>query len=303
MEDSKYYRRRDVILSYLSPIINIVYTVYYILILFLLEDFKNYIKRGRQINRCKDNEVFILSNGPSLNKEIDIILNHWDYYSKFDFCVVNFIANEAYYDYIKPQYYVLSDPMFFRNNREKSEQGKKLCSTISEKTHWPLNIYIQYIHQDSDNLRLFSNKNIDIKIFHSMPYRGIGRFRNFIFNKGLGNGQYGTVTQNAIYLMILLGYKKIHLLGVDHNFFEDLVVTKENIVCRKEKHNYDTNNPVLKPVLIAGKPANLTTFITWHNLIFQGHEILNEYAKSCNATIINNTTSSMIDCYKKEELC
>jgi len=62
--------------------------------------------------------------------------------------------------------------------------------------------------------------------------------RRWMFRKGLANGEYGTVVQNAIYIATHLGYKRVHLYGVDHNFFDGLYMDDDNVLCSRVTHFY-----------------------------------------------------------------
>jgi hypothetical protein len=163
-------------------------------------------------------------------------------------------------------------------------------------------LYIQYYAwKKNDWKEKITNKNIVVVPFHSEPY-SCKLLRNFLFKKRLGNGNYGTVVLNGEYIGLNLGYKELYLYGVDHNFFDNLCVNEKNQLCNIKTHFYN-NEKVLKP--ISHHYFNKETFYTVYEYlkeitsIFQGHEIMQEYAEYCQAKIFNCTKNSLIDAYEK----
>ena len=77
------------------------------------EDFRNYIKGSEPAPMNPSRRLAILGNGPSLAQQLpDLIACHeWD---KADMVAVNCFALSDEFELIRPKYYVISDPMFFR---------------------------------------------------------------------------------------------------------------------------------------------------------------------------------------------
>jgi hypothetical protein len=242
----------------------------------------------------------ILANGPSLKKDLPNIIQND---SKYEYFVMNDFVYDETFEIIKPKFYVLNDPLFF-SNEPYSERGKKVLSEIKRKVDWQINLYIPYHHRNSEFLsELYNDKNINIITFHTPRYNGVESLRMFFYSRGFGNGQFGTVVLNAIYVSILLGIKKIHLFGVDHSFFKDLYVNEKNQMCYKNAHFYDSGEPVLEPLMChyTGElhPYNMYQYLNEKTKIFKGHIIMNKFAIYMNAKVINHTRDSFIDAYER----
>ena len=122
-----------------------------------------------------------------------------------------------------------------------------------------------------------ADSNIRIVRFHTQMYRGFRSLEFWLFRRGLGSANFGTVVQIGEYVALLLGYKRIELYGVDHTLLDGLCVDDGNRLCRIDRHYYD------------GAEAEL----------FRGHEVLRDYAAALGARIVNRTRGSMIDAYER----
>lgn len=275
-------------------------TIFYIAYLGIHEDYKNYIKRWNTVKIASSKSVHILANGPSLNGFIDELDTNWNRYKTDDFCVVNYIANQKIYEKVKPKYYVLSDPQFFLDSHPDSYKAKKMFDNINERTSWNMNLYVPYFYYK----KFLSVRNEHIKVIplHTRQYVGLEKLRFWFYEKGLGNGEFGTVVQNAIYTMINLRYKTIYLYGVDHNFFDGLCLDNHNRLCTQISHFYDKDKELRKKPVSIGLSVDLKTyeFLEYYACLFRGHHILNQYALSQGCSVINCTKGSLIDAYKFE---
>ena len=278
---------------------NCLGTLEYFVMMIFYENFHNYIRKFKNAN--KKGKIVILANGPSL-KDVLLKIEFDDECKDSDLCVVNYFANDDLFEILKPQYYVLSDPQFLANNCFK-ERVLVFYETLNRKVNWKLNLCIPYSFRKQIT-NYIHNDNINIVYFHSIVYKGFSNIRNYLFKIGLGCADYGTVVHHCIYIAINLGYKEINLYGVDHTYFDGLCVNEKNQVCRRVTHYYDEEEPVIKPLChnYTGKlvPYNMSFFLYDHMRIFQGHEIINEYAKYRSVVIYNRTKGSMIDAYLRK---
>ncbi len=276
-------------------------TIFYIAYLGICEDYKDYIKIWNNVKVSSSGSVHILANGPSLNSFIDELDTNLDRYKADDFCVVNYIANHEIYEKIKPKYYVLSDPQFFLDTHPDSGKAEKMFDNMNERTSWNMNLYVPYFY--FKNFSFIRNEHIKVIPLHTRQYIGLEKLRFWFYEKGWGNGEFGTVVQNAIYVMINLKYKNICLYGVDHNFFDGLCLDDHNRLCTRISHFYDKGRVFQKKPVSIGLSADLKTyeFLEYYAYLFRGHHILNQYALSQGCSIVNCTKSSLIDAYKFDE--
>ena len=274
-------------------------TLFYFAAMAVKENFRNYVGRAGVVGRPSQ-ELVLLANGPSLGRELPRLLARGDHRTK-DFLVVNFFAEDDRFEEIRPKYYVLSDPMFFRQsvNRERVEA---LYRRLNEKVTWEMNLYVQYYNPERfDYRRRLTNPHIRIVPFHTLLYHG---FRSVEFRHGLGSANFGTVIQNGEYIGLLLGYRHLSLYGVDHTLLEGLCVDASNRLCRADRHYYDQGaaaapRPIYFNATLPPVPYTMASYLAEVAELFRGHEVLRDYAATLGARIVNHTAGSMIDAYER----
>lgn len=259
----------------------------------------------RIIQGEKSRPIYILANGPSLNSFLYQYNNSQNGYANVDFFALNDFCNNSYFELIKPIYYVLSDPLFFLETIYQ-DRGKQALNNIVRKVNWRMYLFVPYTFRNSTFLsEIKSNANIIILPFHSYRFDGGEKMRFFLYRHNLGNGQFGTVALNALYISLQCGYKTIYIYGIDHNFFEDIIVDRDNILCKKHKHFYGEDSeysPIINHyggIGCKAVPFSVSEYLTEKASIFKGHSILSQYAKSIGAKIINCTPNSWVDAYDR----
>lgn len=272
-------------------------TALYFAVMAVKEDFRNYVARAGR-GSAMGEKVAILGNGPSLAKELPALVAKRD---EYDFMAVNFFAEDERFEELKPAYYILSDPMFFRATAMQ-QRVDALYRLLAERVSWPMTLYVQYYNPEKFDYRAaLPNDNIRIVPFHTTLYEGFSSVRHWLFKRGLGSANYGTVVQVGEYVALLLGYRRLELYGVDHTLFDGLVVDEQNRLCRRDSHYYDTAPVEPKPIMkkVPAKPYTVAEYLAETAQLFRGHEILRDYAASLGAEIVNCTKCSLIDSYKR----
>ena len=273
-------------------------TLLYFAVMAWKEDFRDEVKRAGTVGERRPT-MAVLGNGPSLKGELEELLRDP---AARDFMAVNFFAEDERFMVLRPAYYVLSDPMFFRltSLRGRIEQFYR---TLNERVTWPMNLYVQYYNPELFDYRAhLTNPLIRIVRFHTITYYGFRAVRHWLFNHGLGSGNFGTVVQVGELIALQLGYRRVELYGVDHTLLEGLTVDGENRLCRADRHFYDDDTtPHLKPMMqkVPEVPYTMAVYLQEVADLFRGHELLRDYADSLGADIVNCTRSSMIDAYRR----
>jgi hypothetical protein len=276
--------------------------IYFFLYLFIYEGLKDYIKATGPNNMCASKKLVLLGNGPSISMDLE----NWKTKENFinaDVLAVNYFCQYKSFIEIQPKYYVLSDPTFFDEQGDLKDKVNNMYETLNKNVSWTMFLYIRYYGLKRINWKTkITNKNIKVIPFHSKKYSGNESLRNWVFNRGLGNGQYGTVILNGEYIGLHLGYKELYLYGVDHNFFDSLCIDNHNQVCNITAHFYD-DKPILKPITYYyfGKETMYTVYeyLKEKATVFYGHEVMKKYADYCQAKIYNCTKNSLIDAYER----
>lgn len=274
-------------------------TALYFAVMAVKENFRNYVGRAGTVGRPAQLMV-ILGNGPSLAGDLPRLIERREYETE-DFLAVNFFAEDDRFEVVKPKYYVLSDPMFFRDSACR-DRVAELYRVLDEKVTWPMNLYVQYYNPERFDYRAaLPNPNIRIVRFHTQLYRGFRGVEFWLFRRGLGSANFGTVVQVCEYVALLLGYKTLELYGVDHTLLDGLCVDEENRLCRADGHYYDAAPATPKPIFqkVPHRPYTMSVYLAEVAELFRGHEVLRDYAASLGARIINRTRGSMIDAYER----
>ena len=267
------------------------------------ENLTDYIRKNPINGDFK--RAVLLANGPSLKREL---LQIKESLSKLDDCLfigINDFSLSEDYSLLKPKAYVLSDSKYFMET-SLMERSLKSLHEINVKTTWKMNIYVPFKHRDSFlKFSAIDNPNIHVIPFHSIRFWGLEKIRMYVYKWGLGNGEFGTVIINAIYVALVLGFKKLYLFGVDHTFFDGLHVDKKNRLCYIYNH-FDSTEPEVKPMMShhdgVTVPFTMYDFLTEKLDVWHGHEVMKDFSKFMGAEIINCTENSMIDTYKRGTL-
>lgn len=279
---------------------NLYDTAFYFAVMAVKENFRNYVGRAGTVGAPKPS-VLILGNGPSLAEDLPRLIARGEHTAK-DVMAVNYFALDERFTTVRPAYYVLSDPMFFRDSVCR-DRVAELYRTLAEKVTWPMNLYVQYYNPEGFDYRAaLPNSNIRIVRFHTQMYRGFRSLEFWLFRRGLGSANFGTVVQIGEYVALLLGYKRIELYGVDHTLLDGLCVDDGNRLCRIDRHYYDgaeaaAPQPIYKKV--PHVPYTMADYLAEVAELFRGHEVLRDYAAALGARIVNRTRGSMIDAYER----
>ncbi|WP_295961410.1 hypothetical protein [uncultured Alistipes sp.] len=274
-------------------------TALYFAVMAVKENFRNYIRRAGPAGDPARGMV-ILGNGPSLAGDLPRLVGRREYASK-DFMAVNYFALDERFTTVRPAYYVLSDPMFFRDSVYR-DRVAELYRALNEKVAWPMNLYVQYYNPERFDYRAaLPNPNIRIVRFHSQMYSGFRCLEFRLFRRGLGSANFGTVVQVGEYVALLLGYRSIELYGVDHTLLDGLCVDDGNRLCRADRHYYDAEPRAPQPVYmkVPHVPYTMSVYLAEVAELFRGHEVLRDYAAWLGARIVNRTRGSMIDAYER----
>lgn len=240
----------------------------------------------------KGESVYILANGPSLNHEINELIN--ENAPLNESLVVNFFVETDLFTQIKPMYYCLADPLF---NREKllTERTKNVYTLLNKTVTWPMTLFV-WKEAEKMVSNLISNPNIKIVSLSILLFRGFESKRYEYYKKGKSVPSYVNVTIMAIYALLNIGYSTIYLYGVDHSFLAGLCVNDDNRLCIVDKHFYGTEKKEFPPKN-DGSLWKMKDFVYDKYLTFVEHEVMKGYADYLGAQIINCTKDSWIDAY------
>lgn len=220
-------------------------------------------------------KCFIIGNGPSINK-IDLTKLK----NEETFVVNSFILHKRYNE-IHPKYYCIIDPYLFKNNK-----GSKLFfKDLEKKIHKDTTVFVpmfakDYIH----NANLFRKNKVRYLLLNDVFKENL-RF-NVDITKPLPN--LINVILSAVIVAQYMGFKKIYLLGCDHNW---LSLRNLKTIPRFFKNDYtpeaDYNNNY--------ENASLAVYE-----LFKSYRLLKN--KFSGTKIYNCTPGSFLDIFKYKKL-
>jgi hypothetical protein len=287
---------KNIVISIINLLRNIVGFVYFLLGFVYHKGFLNL----NPLKQRYSGSAVVLANGPSL-KEVIPLLDKEERFKNTDFVVLNYFAFDEIFFKIKPKHYCLSDPLFFSTSSDE-HNTLRLFQILDSRVNWNLNIYIPaYGYIKFKQYSKITNAHIRIIGLNTDVYTGFKRFSFFLYKKYCAMPPIWSVIIMAIFTAINSGYSTLYLYGVDHTFFDSLYVNDDNILCNKYTHFYDKETIVeYKPIMdVPGKYLRTSEYLYGKTLIFKSHDILAEYAKYRNVSVINCTQNSLIDSYKR----
>jgi hypothetical protein len=251
------------------------------------------------------NEIFILGNGPSLRPDLD------QYGPKISNCnsmgVNMFVLSDEFVK-IKPKYYVILDINFFVEKvilQRVKEAREKMLDAFRDKLNWEIVLFIPVEGKNSLLKSQLSEANLPIKFifFNRTVIYGLKSISHFMYSRGWGMPPPQNVLIGALMTAIQTGFKNIYIIGADHSWHEDIHVDTANGLELTDRHFYNPKgNRIARLDGETLKRLKISDLFTDLARTFRSHEMLQEYARSKDIEIINASSISYIDAYKKIKL-
>lgn len=242
-------------------------------------------------------DIIILGNGPSLN---DTIARHSSLLASKPTVAVNFMASSPIYNAIRPDFYVLADPLFFKS--PELENVAQLWNALS-KTDFPMTLLVP-VKWRRQARRLLGRSAPKVKVegFNFIGLSGFFAFEKSVYNRRRGMPRPRNVLIPAIMNAIWAGYKDIYVVGADHSWLETLRVSDQNHVVSVQPHFYADSEKELKRSETEYKNIRLHQLLESFAIAFRSYHILNRYALATGVRIYNSTPKSYIDAFERRPL-
>lgn len=250
------------------------------------------IARNGANGHAGDKPLYIMGNGPSLRTNLD---NNLGLLKQSDTLAVNFAANTPEFRMVRPKYYVLADPHFFRNVVDKNVAA--LLGSL-KAVDWPMTLFVPAKSRRSV-VRMIDNSMISIEGFNFLAAEGWKWLENFLFRCRLGMPRPRNVLVPSIMIGIWLGYKKIYILGADHSWLKTLDVDSDNRVVSVQPHFYKEDSHEVERINRTYLDLKLHQVLESMTIAFASYHKINAYASRCGITIINATPGSFIDAFPR----
>lgn len=246
---------------------------------------------------CDTKTLRILGNGKSLSDNINYMgdIREVD----VDYLVLNRHVWSDSYKNIKPKYYVLADPFFF-----KTKDGVEILNRIKENTTWNMKLLIPFLDKKrikEINLLFMESKNIKITFYNSLPFNGFEIIKKYLYKYNLSCPRVQNVLVAAIYIGICAKYKLIELYGVEHSWTKHLFVNKNNEVCLENPHFFDIEKAKVQTWKeIQNEEVRIYDVLRKYARMFESYFELKKIADLEGVKIINYTKGSFIDAFDRK---
>ena len=246
----------------------------------------------------------IIGTGPSLLKDIYEINNYKK--DECDFFGVNFFANTKTFFELKPNYYFLADKLFWSEELNKNfDQLRNETIDKLKTVNWKISILCPESGYDYIKSKLLKNSNIS---FINIPEKSINLSTKKMQLFALQSRFFSIPNVNSvvtlIWYSIICNYSEIYIYGADFSGFKSIDVDqKTNYVSVPIKHFYknskaekDSSNKYR-----AKKNKSLGERLYQNYRVLKYNDLLNDLAIRRGIDIINRSSFSYIDSFKREK--
>ncbi len=239
--------------------------------------------------------LIILGNGPSLR---DTISDYPDLLVRYPLLAVNFAANTPEFLSLKPRYYVLVDPAFFKENPD--DNVKTLWWNLGSVVTWRMTLFLPAA--EASRVPEEVRRRVDIRKFNPVGVGGFRWFRHKMYDWGLGMPRPRNVLIPSIMLGMQLGYRRIFITGADHSWSRTLEVNDRNEVVSIQPHFYTDDRKELDRVAAIYRNVRLHEIMYSFHVAFKSYFDIEKYARGRGVEIYNATPGSFIDAFARRQL-
>ncbi len=227
----------------------------------------------------KNNRAFLIATGPSLAQENLKLLKGEDCFTLSNAFLLNEInIIEPLLHFFAPHHYPITRKSF-------ADWLKESDKILPTKT----NIVMGYEDRSFKNQQIYKLR----EIFYLKISNKIDKFHINI-QKPLPKFQTGSLM--ILPVLIYMGYKKIYLLGCDHNQLKNFNSSIKNFYKESKDLRYTKKKKINQSWLKLDKELNASL------LVYKQYKEYNKIAKSRGVEIINLSKNSWLDLFKKEDL-
>lgn len=245
--------------------------------------------------------IIILANGPSLRKDLD---RHTQDIASCRTMGVNLFALSDDFEKVKPGYYTIVDVVFLKEQTlERVMQSRnKIIQALREKLSWEMILFLPYEGKNSYFHKQLAEANLPLKFifFNRTSIDGLKPIRHFMYSLGWGMPPPQNVLVGALMIALQSGFKRIFVLGADHSWHEEIYIEENGEMTINDKHFYNLKGKKLpKHHGESLKQFKIHDYFNELSRTFRSHTMVEEYARSRGVEIINGSSRSYIDAYRK----
>ena len=243
-----------------------------------------------------DRPLIVMGNGPSLKA---VLADGRQHLAGSDLLAVNFAANAPEFSEIRPQYYVLADPLFFS---EVKAQNMQTLRDSLERVDWPMTLIVPADSLKRARVLYGANTNIKLQTINAVGVEGFGWLRHALYNARLAMPRPRNVLIPSLMAGIWLGYKEIYVVGADHSWMQTISVDEDNRVVSVQPHLYKDDDSEKKRVACEYAGYHLHDIVLSFYVAFRAYHYIADYARIRKVQIYNATHGSFIDAFVRRPL-
>jgi hypothetical protein len=253
-----------------------------------------------------DKELVIVGTGPSLRSTLE---RHFGFFEGKHTACVNEFAQTEYFTRLTPEYYVLTDPAYWRKAQDATidRMVKKSVDIMREQVTWKMTLLMNVAARGWSYFKDLPQQNPNIQIVY-FDTSGVSCHRSlalYLYERSRAMPLLYNTLSVGVFLGLNMGYRTLYLVGADHNWHEEIHIDDENRLFWKNPHFDDETEPVLTPMWIDGykqKTFKMHQILYSLSLTFQGYVELEEYARHLGARVYNASEKSYIDAFERYEI-
>lgn len=243
-------------------------------------------------NRETKDTIIIMGNGPSLR---DAMRDDMETLMAFPRMAVNFSALAPEFGELRPDYYILADIAFFM--KKKTGNVPALWSALAA-VDWPMTLFLPATSRGMEEVgRLPSN--VTVKYYNLTPGEGFRWLMRPVYDSGLAMPRPRNVLIPSIMSAMREGFRRIVLIGADHNWSRTLWVTDRNRVVSVQPHFYEDDEKELRRAEEIFGNVRIHEVYENYAIAFRSYHNLKAYTDRRSVEILNATPGSFIDAFPR----
>lgn len=286
-------------ITFLEKILNLISDFSFLTFSVFLKIFSfNCFKKD--VAELSDNKTIILCNGPSLKKDLKWIE---EVSESSEIYAVHYFALSEYFFKLKPKFYFLADPLFWRDgiNRDFKGDNEKLFEEINS-VDWDMTIIVPEDGLESLKKRI-KNKNIKLKKIRYWPINfNLEILTIFALKLKLITPIFSTVAVMALWHAIIRRKKEIYLFGADFSAFAEYSVNQTTNELTNTFSHFYKNTKAQKYAMKKYVKRNRYMlhkglYMCWCS--FYQMFLLSKVAKEIGLKVFNGSSNSFLDSFDR----
>lgn len=212
---------------------------------------------------------------------------------------VNFMANTPQFAELRPDYYVLADPLFFDGTAH--ENVARLWRNLAA-ADWDIVLCVPRNMMKKAKKTLGHAPHVTLVPFNFVGAEGFAFIEDFLYGTRLAMPRPRNVLIPAVMTAIAAGYTHIYICGADHSWLETIRVSDENHVISVQPHFYADSAKELKRSETLYRGLHLHDVLLSFYIAFRAYHRIARFAGRRKVAVFNSTPGSYIDAFPRRPL-